>query len=54
VFPFAYPDELCRDDGCLFKRGASYLFEDYGHFSRYGSRIAVDGLLRAARTRQDE
>ena len=40
---------LCRDDGCLFKRGASYLFEDYGHFSRYDSRIAVDGLLRATR-----
>ena len=41
---------LCRDGGCLFKRGSNYLFEDFGHFSRYGSRIVVDGLLSATRT----
>jgi len=43
---------LCRDGGCLFKRGSNYLFEDFGHFSRYGSRIVVDGLLSATRTQK--
>ena len=43
---------LCRDSGCLFKRGSNYLFEDFGHFSRYGSRIVVDGLLSATRTQK--
>jgi peptidoglycan/LPS O-acetylase OafA/YrhL len=45
---------LCRDGGCLFKRDSNYLFEDFGHFSRYGSRIVVRGLLSATRALQPE
>ena len=37
----------CRESECLFKRGNSYLFQDYGHFSRAGSRLAVAELLDA-------
>ena len=37
----------CRDSQCLFKHGDSYLFSDYGHFSRDGSRLAVAALLDA-------
>ena len=38
---------LCQGSDCLFKRGSSYLFQDFGHFSRFGSQIIVSALLRA-------
>ena len=37
----------CRAGECIFKSGGSYLYEDFGHFSRAGSQQAVAGLLQA-------
>ena len=36
----------CRAGECVFKSGGSYLYEDFGHFSRAGSQQAVAGLLQ--------
>jgi hypothetical protein len=32
---------LCRGALCVFKRGSSYLFRDFGHYSHFGSSIIV-------------
>jgi peptidoglycan/LPS O-acetylase OafA/YrhL len=40
---------LCRRRECVFRRDNQYLFLDFGHFSRYGSGIAVTALLNATR-----
>jgi hypothetical protein len=44
---------LCQGSDCLFKRGSSYLFQDFGHFSRFGSQIIVSALLRATHPIKD-
>ncbi len=47
----AHPDaffdplqELCRGKACVFKRGSSYLFRDFGHYTHFGSTVMVDDL----------
>jgi peptidoglycan/LPS O-acetylase OafA/YrhL len=38
---------FCHGSECTFKRGDQYLFVDYGHYTGYGSKLAVDALLDA-------
>jgi hypothetical protein len=35
---------LCRAAMCVFKRGSSYLFRDFGHYSHVGSSEIVADL----------
>jgi SGNH domain (fused to AT3 domains) len=49
--PDAFFDPLkliCRGVNCAFKRGPLYLFEDYGHYSHFGSTTLAGELLRVA------
>jgi peptidoglycan/LPS O-acetylase OafA/YrhL len=51
--PDAFFDPLkliCHGTSCEFKRGPLYLFEDYGHYSHFGSATIVSELLRVARS----
>lgn len=48
--PDAFFDPLafwCVKAGCLFRRGSSYLYSDYGHFTHTVSVFAVTALLKA-------
>ncbi|MFX9193145.1 hypothetical protein ABTN81_19245, partial [Acinetobacter baumannii] len=49
--PDAFFDPLksiCQGSNCAFKRGSLYLFEDYGHYSHFGSTTVAGELLRVA------
>ena len=38
---------FCREAECAFKRSNLYLFVDYGHYTQFGSKLAVGALLNA-------
>jgi hypothetical protein len=44
---------LCRGTECIFKEGQRYLVADYGHWTHYGSELAVRELIEMANRPSD-